>query len=308
MKISNLSRVADGEICNSFSVNTVNFGHTDPQKVKRGDFFIGNDIVFIKLALSNGAYAIMTENPQIELDHEIAWIQVQNIQKAELKILRYHLATCSEFIFLNPVAYCIAKQIVTSHNVFFLDAIEENFSSLFANKFPIIIYKNSDYVDAFKTLQSKNIPPKQTEVINQTLLHSTFVHDGLLHTKVPIVSLFFENLIDVLQIAIAYTITTDIQRLEYFEPLVPQFIDNKYNLKEFGKSEKIFFHIPSFAFIEKLSLHLQQLYPFRNRCIIDAQTQNIEIQSSHFILSQVCLEKLQDKLNHQFLNNQNTLF
>ena len=93
MKISSIVDIVDGELLNSPSISFINNISSDANKVKTSDMFIAKNIEDLKIALQNGAYAVIFEKDFEVIDNEIAFIKVKNLELALLKIVRYKLST-----------------------------------------------------------------------------------------------------------------------------------------------------------------------------------------------------------------------
>ena len=61
MKISSIVDIVDGELLNSPSISFINNISSDAKKVKTSDMFIAKNIEDLKIALQNGAYAVIFE-------------------------------------------------------------------------------------------------------------------------------------------------------------------------------------------------------------------------------------------------------
>ena len=93
MKISSIVDIVDGELLNSPSISFINNISNDAKKVKTSDMFIAKNIEDLKIAITNGAYAVIFEKDFEVIDNEIAFIKVKNLELALLKIVRYKLST-----------------------------------------------------------------------------------------------------------------------------------------------------------------------------------------------------------------------
>jgi ferrochelatase len=93
--LENLAAVCAGELLKKPSVTAVTSFTAEPQKVTRGAAFFSYDgrSEDISEALSRGAYAIIHEQNIQTDDNEIAWIKVDNIEKAMIRFMRFLVET-----------------------------------------------------------------------------------------------------------------------------------------------------------------------------------------------------------------------
>lgn len=94
MKIDNLVRIIDGTLQTEPSIDAFERITFDASRVLRGDLFIDSNasLQACAEASSKGAYAIVSTLDFKGDDHELAWICVDTIEQALIKLLRYHVA------------------------------------------------------------------------------------------------------------------------------------------------------------------------------------------------------------------------
>lgn len=106
--IENLAAVCNGELLQKPSVTTITSFTAEPQKVTRGAAFFSFDgkSEDISEALLRGAYAIIHEQTIQTDDNEIAWIKVDDIEKAMIRFMRFLVETKTlNAIFLDRLQF-----------------------------------------------------------------------------------------------------------------------------------------------------------------------------------------------------------
>ncbi len=89
MRLQNVVSLARGTLLSSPAVGEIDRIAADAANVRRGDLFAAYDPAQIALAVQNGAYGILFTGEQTPSDPEIAWIRVDDIDAALLRILRF---------------------------------------------------------------------------------------------------------------------------------------------------------------------------------------------------------------------------
>jgi ferrochelatase len=306
LKIVDLARACKGEIKNSPFVDSVDIGYTSPDKVKQGDFFVGNSKQDIKESIKNGAYAIITENSHESYDDEIAWIYVEDIKKALLSILRYKLSLKSKVIYTNFICFSILKQIVDCKKVFFLKSIEDDFTRIYSMDIEYVFTYDQEYAN---TLDSDHFKSKdklsKPHIIKQNPLYCTFCYDDGYFEDIKIVSVFFNDLLCGLDLAKHFDMDLSVDKLDYFYPVEITFIDQNLNAVDFGKSEKVFCAVLDDRYQSDFLKSLKEFYSWNRFCILDNISDIEDIKKSHFIISKkrLCIIKNQISLASIKLHN-----
>jgi len=115
MKIEDLLNLTAGEMITEPTIRAINSATVYPSKVDQGDLFISNDEQDIATALENGANAIIFSQSSVKItDPEVAWIQVDEIEKAAFKLIRYVLISRdASFYLFTEHELSFMKMIVT---------------------------------------------------------------------------------------------------------------------------------------------------------------------------------------------------
>jgi len=244
MKISSIIDIVAGDLQNSPAISFITQSHTNISKINDGDLFISSSLKEIQIAISKGAFAIVYDiDIDIStLDKEIAWIKVDNIQKAMIRLLRFNLSildiqsySCDEIFY----QLCYISKSYKKELVFLDNNLKNNFELLNnVTKETILISTNKDMLYDILPL-SKDINIKKHN-INNLVVHSLFEtsfsykHRYYYKLKLPMIYVdYFLTLLEFLDIQ-----EYDNQKLNNFNLLKPIFINHHCEIVDFGKSNR----------------------------------------------------------------------
>ena len=231
MIITDIVNIIDAELVNSGYINEIKGFADNLKKVKREFLFVSNDIEEIKDAIKKGAYAILFSEDLPIIDDEIAWIKVENIQKALLALLKYKLINKTLY-FCNEITLLVIESINKDNIAIIKD---DNF----------IDYLEGDYIfiTSLGTLLniSSNVYVLQEKEEIKLLKSTTFISNFIY--KNDKYSLVFPKLyIEELSLALAFFENNNLRynlkslKLNRF---IPVFINSKYEKVKYGKSQKV---------------------------------------------------------------------
>jgi ferrochelatase len=110
VQITSILDIVDGRLLNHPSISFIYSIKTNPKKVKEGDLFIVKDDEDIPKAIENGAFAIIVDKEVSISDNEIAWIFVESMNDAIVKLVRYLLSNKRlNAFYCNNVSYDLFK-------------------------------------------------------------------------------------------------------------------------------------------------------------------------------------------------------
>ena len=243
MKISSIVDIVDGELLNSPSISFINNISSDANKVKTSDMFIAKNIEDLKIALQNGAYAVIFEKDFEVIDNEIAFIKVKNLELALLKIVRYKLSTlkiksyfCTDETFdmlklyqnnhTKPI-FLISKNI---EKVFkFIDDIKDGDILISKNKKLLEdIYPNSKKFE--KKIDQKNIK----NLIKHSLFELSFSYKDIYFSKLRLSKIYLNSFLNIYDF---FKGNIDISKLKLYSNFKAIFIDKDFQPIESGKSD-----------------------------------------------------------------------
>ncbi|PRM93596.1 peptidoglycan synthetase [Arcobacter cryaerophilus gv. occultus] len=243
MKISSIVDIVDGELLNSPSISFINNISSDAKKVKTSDMFIAKNIEDLKIAITNGAYAVIFEKDFEVIDNEVAFIKVKNLELALLKIVRYKLSTlkiksyfCTDETFdmlklyqnnhTKPI-FLISKNI---EKVFkFLDDIKNGDILISKNQNLLdIIYPNSKKFE--KKIDQKNIK----NLIKHSLFELSFSYKDIYFSKLRLSKIYLNSFLNIYDF---FKGNIDISKLKLYSNFKAIFIDKDFQPIESGKSD-----------------------------------------------------------------------
>lgn len=244
MQITSLNDIIQGELLNSPAISFIYNVKTDVNKIQEGDLFFASNHEEIQQALSNGAFAIVIEENTPILDNEIAWIKVDNIQKAIIKYIRYKLSqleleaySCDAITFelfkLFASTPTLTKKIwLFSNNLTSIlnliqdikehDVIFCNHPQLLHSMYP----KNSEFCTSYFNVEN---------LIEHSLFETSFSYHQHYFMRLKISSLFIHQFLTVFEFLDFNVDLNRLKKLNYFKPI---FIDKFFNACEYGKSDK----------------------------------------------------------------------
>ncbi|MGJ0376451.1 peptidoglycan synthetase [Aliarcobacter cryaerophilus] len=243
MKISSIVDIVDGELLNSPSISFINNISSDAKKVKTSDMFIAKNIEDLKIALQNGAYAVIFEKDFEVIDNEIAFIKVKNLELALLKIVRYKLSTLKiESYFCTDETFDMLKLYQNNHTkpIFLISKnIEKAFKFIDDIKDgDILISKNKKLLEDIypnsKKFEKKIDENSIKNLIKHSLFELSFSYKDIYFSKLRLSKIYlnsFLNIYDFLKGNI------DISKLKLYSNFKAIFIDKDFQPIESGKSD-----------------------------------------------------------------------
>jgi ferrochelatase len=195
-------------------------------------------------------------------DSEIAWIKVDDIETALLKILRFHLLDKNISAYeCDAITLDLALQISATDNFKPLKGdIFEIFKELWDTPLNTLIL----FAHTFTCKDIFTHPltmPKYTDdritIIEQTLFETSFIYDDIYYERQAL-SIFFMPYLEILlsllkEEKIDFKITS-FKHLSHFEPV---FTNKNFEAKEFGTSDKVLIFESDFEFIDAQISFLQ---------------------------------------------------
>ena len=243
MKISSIVDIVDGELINSPSISFINNISSDANKVKTSDMFIAKNIEDLKIALQNGAYAVIFEKDFEVIDNEIAFIKVKNLELALLKIVRYKLSTLKiESYFCTDETFDMLKLYQNNHTkpIFLISKnIEKAFKFIDDIKDgDILISKNKKLLESIypdikefeKKLDENNIK----NLIKHSLFELSFSYKDIYFSKLRLSKIYLNSFLNIYDF---FKGNIDISKLKLYSNFKAIFIDKDFQPIESGKSD-----------------------------------------------------------------------
>ena len=243
MKIEDLLNLTAGTMLTEPTITAINSVTVYPSKVEQGDLFISNDKEEIESAIANGAYAIIFSDEDIEItDKEIAWIQVNQIEKASFKLIRYVLISReASFYLFSEHELSFMKMIVTKKSN--LDILPNNWRKMFEK----ILNSDSKMFIGTDEVLMKMIKPDVSilnkeascEIITDTLFKVTFKINNYIYQEKDITPFHVDILQRVVEFCDLHHFPYNLDRVKYTKHFVPVFIDGFLNVMNPSKSDKV---------------------------------------------------------------------
>ncbi len=243
MKISSIVDITGGKLVNSPAISFITQAHTNLKKVSDGDLFISSNINDINDAIKKGAFGIIFdfELEISQIDNEIAWIKVDNIDLAITKLLRFKLANLQLKSFqVDFIAYEFINVLANNNkNIYFLDQpssslellqnIEEN---------EILVSANHSFLEKIYP-KSKPLEIENSEFKN-LLIHSIFETSFLFQDeyfyKIRVPYIYLNHLLTVKKIFGLETI--EFGKLKNLSFMQPIFINKQNQIVDYGRSNR----------------------------------------------------------------------
>ncbi len=242
MKISSIVDIVDGELLNSPSISFINNISSDANKVKTSDMFIAKNIEDLKIALQNGAYAVIFEKDFEVIDNEIAFIKVKNLELALLKIVRYKLSTLKiKSYFCTDETFDMLKLYQNNHTkpIFLISKnIEKAFKFIDDIKDgDILISKNKKLLESIYP-DSKEFEKKLDEnsiknLIKHSLFELSFSYKDIYFSKLRLSKIYLNSFLNIYDF---FKGNIDISKLKLYSNFKAIFIDKDFQPIESGKS------------------------------------------------------------------------
>lgn len=264
MKIDNFVRIIDGKLRTSPPIDAFASVQFDLARLSHGDLFIDLSASreTIHLALSKGAYAVVTTLPYHNDDDESAWIEVEHIDTALIKLLRYTITQKSLVIILcSPLQAALLSEIHTPKT---LKRLQGDLSSMAKT---LLGAKDEEQFFLEDATLTGQIAPSALEV-KQTLhvsfftqakglFLSTFEWQGRHWSDQKLPLHFVEPLLALLSFCDEHAFSYSLETLGFCEHFYPQFVTPSLVKKEFGCSAQTLIFERNPALLEKHILHLQ---------------------------------------------------
>lgn len=281
MQITSLNDIIQGELLNSPAISFIYNVKTNVNKIQEGDLFFAFNEEEIAQALENGAFAVVTEHNSTILDQEIAWIKVENIQKAIIKYIRYKLSQLElKAYYCDTVSYELLK--IFSSNAkdasFWLISSNLNTTLNYINEIKnkdTLICNNQELLHSlYPTNENLNIQTYQVEnLIEHSLFETSFSYQKNFFYRLKISSLFINQFMTVFNLL--HLLPSDLHKLKKFNCFKPIFIDKFFNACEYGRSDKFVLIQEKKELVFDELTYIQQKYKYAKTIIISKESIDI---------------------------------
>ncbi len=307
MNLQNLTALVEGNLTNSPSITAFEDVSFDASRVKRGDLFIALKHEDIELAVLNGAYGIVFDRPTQITDQEIAWIKVSSIDNALLRLLRFHIMEKTPHVFYcDQISLKLASQITTSNNLLVLSkSLREHIQDLWRIEEGQYVLFTDKRIDAQLFIDAKPISEvhnSQLTIVEQTLFETSFIYDDTYYERQLLSPFFMPYLESVLQFFKQNNIKYQLRNFTPIDHFKPVFTNLRFQIKEFGKSDKVLIFEPDFDLVRAQIKFLKQEANWANIIFLIPADKSKELQENDNVFAYESLwdlmQLLKDKKYH----------
>jgi ferrochelatase len=268
MRLDSLVRLTEGTLLTSPSVSATQGYALRAGYVERGKAYFALDRLesSIAEAVTKGAYAIIVDKETAVTDPEIAWIRVENIEMAMIRLLRFEIASKHHtFTALNTLEDAIMRALSLPKSLCLLgDSLARTFHLIMDA--PEATHFFSPHLALLNNIapQFQTVPPLDSAPVRldqSTLFHSTFLHEGRYFKHLGLSEIFIDTFVQVITFLEALGVTFDpfaLKPIDHFEPL---FVDKRLKVHPFGTTRQALIVESDPLLFEKEIAYIHTHYP-----------------------------------------------
>jgi len=266
MKIKDIVNLTAGELLSNPTVEAVEFTTLYLSKVKLGSLFISNSNQEIKEAINKGAYAIIFSEASIEIfDREVAWIRVDDIKSATIKIIRYLLIDKDTTLYLlNKIEFSLIKMILLKKIK--IELISGEWKSvcekILNSKSQILVGTDSYIFERVKPDVNKLFDIVTLEVLHKSFLKSSFRYEDNIYLEKEIPPFHLIYLQKVIHFCKKNCISFNLDKIKYTKHFLPFYIDRFLNISRASESDRVVIFVDIIDEIIKATRYLEDHYPW----------------------------------------------
>ncbi len=255
MRVVNFLALTYGKLINEPCVTIFENIIFEAHKVKRGDVFFAYDRDDIDLAILNGAYGIVFDRPTQISDIEIAWIKVSTLDDALKRVLRFKMIEKEVVAYkADEIVLKLALQIITQTDFIVLDGdIKSSFKSLWdiEDRATVLFCSTFSSSDIFTNIkQISKVKTQPIEIIEETLFETSFIYNTIFYERQFISPLFIPHLQELLHLYKSLKINFRLRKFIPIENFEAVFINSRFEIKNFGSSDRVVIFEPDISLIE----------------------------------------------------------
>ncbi len=244
MRLQNIVALTHAELLNSPYVSEFEKIVFEPRKVKRGDLFVAQNSAHINEAISNGAYAILFDKPTQISDSEVAWLRVQSLDDALLRLLRFRLIELEVEAFLcDEITLELAKSIETFGEVIVVDGQIAELTQKLWDIQPqkkLLFCPTKTSPDLFAN--AKEFSPlikERINLIDKTLFEVSFIFDNRYYEEMLLAPFFLPFLEKLLNFYKSHGITFKLKEFSQINHFQICFTNKNLEIIESGASQRV---------------------------------------------------------------------
>jgi len=256
MNLANLIALVEGNLSNSPSITAFEEVHFEASKIRRGDLFVALHHEGIEEAILNGAYGILFDKPTQISDQEIAWIKVACVDKALLRLLRFHILQKSPQVYsCDEISLKLAAQLVTSREILILSkSIKEHMHELYNLQEKQFILFSKSTIDEQLFVDAKpvhKVVNSTMNVVEQTLFETSFIYDDTYYERQLLSPFFLPYLETILQFFKHNHIGYQLRNFTPIDHFQAVFTNIHFQVKDFGKSDNVLIFESNFELVKE---------------------------------------------------------
>ena len=187
MTISSVVDTTRGELLTTPAITRFTTLASTINTIDRGALFFAFEPSDIALAITQGAYGIITDTLIPIIDTEIAWIKVDDLSMALIKLTRFLLVGTSSISYqVDPLSWFILKTFKTS-NLYFLDDIKDFAHHLSHGLSTKLIVCKDSLLARRLSLDVQSLPAPLSSLtpplLKESFFETTYVQHGLKITQ-----------------------------------------------------------------------------------------------------------------------------
>jgi len=263
MRLENILALTDGKVINEPFVKIFANIVFEASRVSRGDLFVCFNENDIEEAIFNGAYGVIFDKPTQISDSEIAWIKVHDISQALKRLLRFKLIEKEVVAYkCDEIVLKLALQVIIERNFIVAEGDIITLTKLLwdiENKTTVLFSPSLTPEDIFSDI--KAMPSSFSNVITvmeQTLFETSFIHDNIFYERQLISPFFIPYLEELLYLLNLLKINFRLKKFVPIEHFEAVFTNKKFEIKEFGTSDKVLIFEKNCTIVKNEILYLQK--------------------------------------------------
>jgi len=254
MRLENLLALTQGTLQNQPFVTRFDGISFDAKKVKRGNLFIAFNTADIDEAILHGAYGIVFDRPTQISDSEIAWIKVNDVDDALMRLLRFHLIEKELDVYESDlITIKLAQQIMTESDFLVLgQSIKDDFMKLWEAPAGAKLIYCPKLIDRDTFVSSKSLPSAYKDeitVVEQTLFETSFIFRDIFYERQLLSPFFISYLERLLNFYVMQDVNYRLRNFTTIDNFDAVFTNRELSVKEFGASDRVLIFEPDFELI-----------------------------------------------------------
>ncbi|MFA5462219.1 MAG: hypothetical protein WC274_09100 [Sulfurimonas sp.] len=273
MRLENFLALTQTTLINEPCVHSFENIVFDAIKVKRGDLFFAYDTKEIQLAVENGAYGIISEKPAKISDNEIAWIKADSLDDALHRLIRFKTIEKEMVAYeCNEIVLKLSLQVIT---MTYFRTIIGDLKSIFKiiseaqQKTTLLFSPALTSRDMFAVVKKMPIASfEPIEIMEQTLFETSFIYDNVFYERQLISPFFIPYLEELLHFYRTLKIEYKLKKFTPIEHFEPVFTNKRFEIKNFGTSDKVLIFEPNVELIEEQISFLERHASWANTIFV----------------------------------------